>query len=1629
MDSLPPDRWINYQQTYYRIPVAEDGIYRISYELLQAAGLRPASVAGNRYRLYAFGEEAPLYVSSGRTPLAPGGFLEFYGQRNRGAFDRGLYSDPEAPLNPFVSLITDTAIYFLTVDPAGAQGLRVRNAKAAPASPSEPQQWGWRIRAKAFADQFYARREAGKAITSTFDYGEGYGSPARKQHELFFQTPKPYAKDSIPAFLRLRLLATGEERRHITLSIGEEALTWPPFHGPRVIDTSLQLPAALLNRDLQGSLQLAPEDGGRLVLAYAELRYPQALTRLEEFPALLEFPARQASWVLELDGNDHGLDLAYEKHTHRRLDFHQLPAGQGYRLPAASRPYELFLATASKGFFRVDRLDAVRFRDFRPLNGTYLILADRRLSEALAAELDAYVQYRSSAAGGAHRVVVADVQRLYDQYAYGLRRHPLAVRHFVEQARQFWPGLGFVFIVGKGREFTRLRRKVPAGLHLPTFGLPGSDHLLINGGADHGPPLAVGRLPVTKAGQLDAYLQKVTAYESFNSSPSTIDARAWVKRLIHLSGGQSYPEQQVIADYLDRAADQLEHSDVGVVAHRFYKSSTTTAVEQSPTRQLRSLIEGGVSLITFFGHSSANTFDYSINDPAAFDNRGRYPVFVALGCRAGQIHADLHTVSEAYTFAPAGGAVAFMASSGLGYIRSLGNFLEAFYRRWGESVPGAALGTLVQEALQAFAPQPSIGDHILRQQLTLNGDPGLQLPVSPGPDFALDAPSLRLHPTLISTDQDSIRLSLRVFNLGRRSAQPLRLEIRRTFPSGKQEVFDTLLGPAPTRARDYRLCLPLGGQSAAGNNQLQIRIDPQNEIAERPAPQAEANNGGPSASLTFFVYDERLYLQHPKPDARIRDSLPILSAFASNALAPRRHYHFQLDRSPAFDSPALLEGEVRARGGVIRWQPPAPLSPGLYYWRVRMAERERWRQGRFRVLRAAAADWSQSEPAQYAANSLEGISIDAGGQPSFAPTYTDVRVTTGRYPDIARPEVAVNNNPSRYWNGAGRVSAGFYVAVFDGVSKQPWWNSLGGRYGSQLGDRPHNVLIDFAAFPFSTHHAGSRQSLVRFLRDTIPQGHYVLLFSVFRGEKDLGGAEWSKDSLVLGTDLVGWLEAQGAQKIRALAEHQLPRPYYCFFRKGDTGFPLSEQLGAHEQRLTGFWTLRGRRYQARMWSPRLGPARKWDRLSWRSGPSDGGDADRLTLLGIDSAGDSTVLLQNIRPGTQPLSPIDAGRYPYLRLRYHTEDSLERTLRLPGHWSVYYRGLPDLMLDPEYHWQSGGDTLASGQPLRLALAVRNGGESPAHGSTLRYRWQFEGSGIRDTIHRLDPLAPGAVELDTLHLSTAHRQGDLRLEVTLNPAAEVQEYTRANNRGSYAFYLRPDRQPPLLDVTFDGERIAHGSLVSAQPRIAVRLEEAHPYPRLRDTQWVDLELRTPDSRSYRRLTYARDLRWAPAEREGDNRLSVYYEPALEREGAYRLRVRARDPAGNLAGKQAYEIEFRVVPERRISNLVNYPNPFSRRTRFAYELTGAEPLRRYRIRIFTLSGRLVRELGLTDLGPLRVGRHLTEGFWDGTDAYGDPLANGVYFYQLSTDEAQEGGIAHHPTTLDRFFHRKLGKLVILR
>ncbi|MCB0277649.1 MAG: hypothetical protein KDI06_22730, partial [Calditrichaeota bacterium] len=363
----------------------------------------------------------------------------------------------------------------------------------------------------------------------------------------------------------------------------------------------------------------------------------------------------------------------------------------------------------------------------------------------------------------------------------------------------------------------------------------------------------------------------------------------------------------------------------------------------------------------------------------------------------------------------------------------------------------------------------------------------------------------------------------------------------------------------------------------------------------------------------------------------------------------------------------------------------------------------------------------------------------------------------------------------------------------------------------------------------------------------------------------------------------------------------------------------------------------------------------------------------------------------------------------------------------GFWRVHYVPAIDLALDPSY---TDIDTLQEGELFQLPLSLVNLSGQQVDSVKIRYIIVSANNQQQAGEEVIGPVPAGEALTFTFSQNTRGFPGLNRLLVEVNPDKVPIEQTYENNVGARLFYVERDRRGPVLDVAFDGQRIIDGDLVSSQPFILISLKDENQYLALGDTSLLQIRLKSP-SGVERKISFMEEgVKFLPAVPGRENRAVVEWQARLGEDGAYQLIVQGRDASGNESGEWEYRVRFEVINRRSISQILPYPNPFSTATRFVYTLTGDREPEYFLMRILTPSGRIVREVTKEEFGPMRIGTHLSDFVWDGTDNFGDRLANGVYLYQVVTKDGDKKDFeSYENSQVDRFFKNNIGKIVILR
>jgi hypothetical protein len=606
-------------------------------------------------------------------------------------------------------------------------------------------------------------------------------------------------------------------------------------------------------------------------------------------------------------------------------------------------------------------------------------------------------------------------------------------------------------------------------------------------------------------------------------------------------------------------------------------------------------------------------------------------------------------------------------------------------------------------------------------------------------------------------------------------------------------------------------------------------------------------------------------------------------------------------------------------------------------------------------------------------------------------------------------------------------AGGIIVAVFDTMGFVPWTTKLQptgyGQYDNILGNSQMQYCFEYYTNSKNTT-KGYRNSLVKFI-DTIPKGLYVLAYSS------------TNPNIPLDTNLYRAFESLGSANIRDVKNNC---SYILFSKKAaPIGYAkeyincnLNEKNKAEETIVTS-WK------EGRVSTEIVGPAVRWSSLHWRTYSLEKKTKDyaRLFVIGIKKDGEIDTLIKNLAPTSADIWDLqnyaDAKTYPYLKLVAQLKDDSLFTPPQIKRWQVIYDGIPETAIDPSANYSFYKDTLQEGDTLRLTIATRN--ISPYNMDSLKVAaWIIDQN---KNIHKIQykklrPHPAGDILIDTIKYSTKGLPGNNIIWVEMNPDNDQLEQYHFNNFLQVPFFVNLDITNPILDVTFDGVHILNNDIVSSKPTIEIQLKDENKYLPINDTSYFRLLLRKPNEDNAKRIYFGNNnevIKFFPASLP-KNSCRIEYHPTLSEDGTYDFIVQAKDASNNNSGAYDYKISFNVINKSSITEILNWPNPFSSSTRFVFILTGSEIPTTFKIQIMTITGKVVREINKEEIGNIHIGRNISEYAWDGKDQYGNQLANGVYLYKVIAKynndniEKYNNGI-----NISKYFKGGLGKMYLMR
>ena len=1640
--------WIKSYQPYYKFYIGQDAVIRIPASSLQFAGLNLATLNPSRIQLFKNGKEQHIYIRGESDGVFdPSDFIECYVEKNKGELDAELYAPGNQP-HSFYSLFSDTACYFLTIlpDTSVIQPLRYALNNDFNFGAYTPEDYFIDEITLAPAVEYLdgpnmASSEL-KYLTSDYEKGEGW-SGARvglgQSQTYTLSTPSKYIGAG-NATAKIRVIGASDAARnsngknhHVNVSVSSNNSSFSTIvdsiytgYEQPLFNTSVDLSTIGANTFIK--IQSINDIGvvsDFNSLSFVALSYPRTYNwENTTFKRLNVFNTKgQLKTRITISNFGNGTYI-----TPTMLDLtSKTRTNLGYNTGNASalllndnKPNDVVVFDSSQ-ITIIAQLQKANFQSLTPTGAEFIIVSHPKLDSAA----QNYTQYRSNK----FSVLKVLTDDLYDTYFYGVK-HPLAIKHFasylVKQAPQ---KPKYFLLLGKGYQNDKIRVPIngvgnPQDYYnrnyVPVIGMPGADALYTAGITNNGgyPEVPIGRIPALSNQELQYYLNKLIEYET---SPDSL--QEWQKNTIHVSGGNNDQEQQRFANQINKNKTLIEGQYIGGRVISFNKNSSD-ATQINLKQKIIDAQNQGATMLSFLGHASLTVLDVDIGSIGDLNNTRKYPFFYFNGCNVGNVgevdvNGSGNIYGKDYLCAESKGGIGWLAHSNFTFDGTLFNMMDAFYNRYTNSLYRAPIGDIMKSVGMASNTADMLTkSHVIQWQLQC--DPALILDNNALPDYKIASSDLFVTPSNITVQEDSFAINIIVTNLGKATFDSASVAIKHQLPNGTFVNWPSLKF-SPVYYKDtfrYWIRYP-DKKLLLGNNTFEVTIDNENNVAEGN----EFNN---KAVVSLFIAGSGVSTLLPSNYAIVNQDSVTLIGQNNNILTTNAAYIFELDTTISFNSPALVSSGVIAASAIPKWKVKLNnTDTQAYYWRVRLNvpanEGGIWDVSSFTAIKNAHKGFAQVRFAQYAdvAKSDQLLFDTISKQVAFSSRYKVVKSLIARWANGGMGILSPYFETPRAFSCI--PSGGTVCVLYDKetlkITSQP---------GYPTNCNPNNLGTIYTYYAFNTTVPSGQNEFMRFV-DSVSKGAYIAAYSF-----NYSGADtWLQD-------MRNKLSTLGLQKVSAIQSRY--NSFSFIAKKGypsesvedtifdDSGFFQFDSVYRSPQAISET-QIKGTNTTGYFETQLVGPAVSWNKCDVHFKDVELSDEFVISVYGVRDDLSDTLLLKGYNIQSLSLSSIDAHKYPLLKLRVELVDSFNLTPQQPSHIIVTHNTPTELALDAGTKYDFYNKQLEQGDSLKLAVAISNISDTDADSVNVKLTiTDANRVNVFTQNEKVPAISSSNSYVYSTKISTSVLAGTNTLSFAVNDTKKVKEESYINNFLSQQFDVKQDITNPFLDVTFDGYRIMNGDFVSPTPIIQLSSKDNSKFKLQSDTSTFMLFLKRPNSATYERISLSSSEVLFLGGDSKNNIAVLEYKPTKLTDGTYVLKVQAKDASGNASGNNFYEVEFKVISESTITNFYPYPNPGTTNIRFVFTLTGSKAPEQLLVRIMTITGKVVKEITQDEFGPIKIGNNISAYGWDGTDNFGDRLANGVYLYQVMT-RIDGQSIKKRDTAADRYVIHNTGKIYLLK
>jgi hypothetical protein len=594
-----------------RIVVKEDGLYKIGWNLLEAAEIDLSEVDPRRLRIAHRGQEVPILVAGENDGVFdPEDWIEFYGTYNRETFlscFEDMYKDP----------YSDENVYWLSV--GIRRGIRLASESGAvvevdPLKYNRPFSYEYTVHAErdGYRDRLARLPEEDG---DRWFWDSGISGGRRRDYKISLPSPdrNSFLTPVVTVMLRGKTYPGGSPDHHALIYLNDILVGDQVWDDQALMKSvsDMESPFRLSSaRLVDGENRLGvvlPGDaasagaGDAVYLNWFEVEYPRLYWAEDN---TIEFTKPKT----EPNGLYH---IVIGGFTSPNIEVYK----KGISKITGTAIQFVEGKQQKEGYYQISFQDVVSQE-----HTEYIALASDRKKSPLSISMDASSHWRSPEWGADYllithdhfyetserlaqfrrsqglQVELVDVQDIYDEFNHGITS-PEAIHRFLKYAYAHWdPAPTYAVLVGDAtwdykNAIHRGHNFIPVPMvQTYKWGTAATDYsYALVSGDDLLPDLLVGRLPVSTNTELEPILDKIIQTES---QPQM---GRWRGKALFIAGvGSQFREQceGLISDFVPPEFDVA----------RLYLDKNAPKAYFGGTQDLIDTIDEGVSLITFLGH-------------------------------------------------------------------------------------------------------------------------------------------------------------------------------------------------------------------------------------------------------------------------------------------------------------------------------------------------------------------------------------------------------------------------------------------------------------------------------------------------------------------------------------------------------------------------------------------------------------------------------------------------------------------------------------------------------------------------------------------------------------------------------------------------------------------------------------------------------------------------------------------------------------------------------------------------------------------------------------------------------------------------------------------------------------------